>query len=352
MFLIDKYTPICIQDMFFHVKIMKQLEVISKKNNLPHTLIYGPPDSGKKVLIQLFLESIFDSSVRNLYHAEFQVLSTGTSCKTVVQLKQSNYHIVIQPNNTNFDKHVIHDVVGEYARTIPLAIFSSKRNFKVVLINEADKLSPHAQAALRRTMELYSKTCKFILWCTKLSGIIDPIRSRCNPIRVSSPTDSELFLRLVEISAIEKINISYDKYMHIVRKSQGRIKYALWMLEYEKLNQTICIRNHLSNESSFEFIITKIIKLLHTPNIKKILTIRTLLYDIIITNINVSKIITSILNEIINMNKLNEDKIIQLINIAEKYEHKLLLARRPILQLEPFILHTFYVINRDALNKK
>lgn len=352
MFLIDKYAPQSVADMCFHKKIIRQLELMSKKDNMPHILIYGPADSGKKRLVQIFLELIFDKTVRNLQKADFQVLSTGTSCKTTVQLEQSNHHIIIPSNNNNFDKHIIHDVVGEYARTIPLAVFSTKRNFKVVLIREADKLLPNVQAALRRMMELYSTTCKFILVCTKLSSITEPIRSRCNPIRVSSPTDSELLFRLVYISAIENIQLSYRQYLTIIRKAQGQIKTALWMLEYEKLNQTLFRQKPISNENSFECIITKILKLLHTPNIKKIATIRTLLYDIFVTNVDVSKIIISILNELINMNTLKDSQLVQLIDIAEEYEHKLVLARRQAFQLEAFIIHVFYVINKDALNKK
>jgi replication factor C subunit 3/5 len=343
MFFIHKYAPKGIGDMFFHENILRQLEIIAKKDNLPHMLFYGPKESGKKVLIQRFLETIFDKSVQNLHTSEFQVVSTGTSSKTIVQLNQSNHHIIIEPNNNNFDKHIIHDVVKAYARTIPLSVFTSKKKFKVVLINNADKLSLHAQTALRRTMELYSNTCKFILWCNKISSIIEPIKSRCNPIRVPSPTDGELLSRLIDITKKENMKVTLDEYTKILKIANGRTKVALWLLEFKKLGIT-------DSSTTYDIIIKKIVDYLFVPNIKKIPIIRNLIYNIIITNISGTQIIMSILDDIIYNRKMDNDKIKKIIDIGCDYEHRLLLARRAIIHLESFIINIFSIIHKGNLN--
>jgi replication factor C subunit 3/5 len=354
MFLIDKYDPKTIKQIFFHKNILKQLIAISNKDNIPHMLFYGPSDSGKKTLIQIFLEMIFDKSIRNLRSNEFQVVSTGTSSKTPVTLKQSNYHIIIQPGGNNFDRHIIHDVVRTYARTKPLDVYTKTKLFKVVLINEADKLTPNAQATLRRTMEIHSKTCKFILWCNKLSGIIDPIRSRCTPIRVPSPSDGDIFLRLVNISLKENMKISLEKLTKITNEANGQIKKSLWALEIELLKSNVWKNKKTVEDFSIEPNIKKIVQQICVPNVKKLPVIRNMLYDVIVTNIDGTNIVTSILNEILKTKKLSDDKIKQLISISEYYEHKTtgLLARRVMMHLEPFIHNIFSVLNENKLNKK
>lgn len=66
------------------------------------------------------------------------------------------------------------------------------RVFKVVLLMEVDRLSRQAQAALRRTMEKYTATCRLILCCNSASKVIEPVRSRCLGIRVAAPTHEDV----------------------------------------------------------------------------------------------------------------------------------------------------------------
>jgi replication factor C subunit 3/5 len=68
----------------------------------------------------------------------------------------------------------------------------SVRSFKVVLLMEVDRLSRQAQAALRRTMEKYTATCRLILCCNNASRVIEPVRSRCLGIRIAAPTHDEV----------------------------------------------------------------------------------------------------------------------------------------------------------------
>jgi replication factor C subunit 3/5 len=341
MLLIDKHAPKHIDDVFFHEDIVEQLKILSKKEDLPHMLFYGPSDSGKKTLVNQFLEMIFDKTVNDLQTPAFTITTTGSNSKQTVFLKKSNYHIVLEPNNNNFDKHIIHDIIKDYAQTKPLPFFSVKKNFKIVVINNADKLSLSAQTSLRRTMELCSSTCKFILWCSKISSIIDPIKSRCNPIRISAPSDGDLLVKLIEIASLENMKLTLKEYDEIVKKANGRIKTALWMLQFKKLQIT-------DTQTSYERTIKNIVKLLCTPNIKNIITIRKLIYDIFITNINRSQILISILEELY-MCEFDDTKLKMIIDIGAEYEHRLLFNRKPITHLEAFIIDVFEVINTDEL---
>jgi hypothetical protein len=74
--------------------------------------------------------------------------------------------------------------------------------FKVLVLLGADRLSNGAQAALRRTMERYMATCRMVLCCESLSRVIAPVRSRCQLVRVPSPSSAELRALLAKVATV------------------------------------------------------------------------------------------------------------------------------------------------------
>lgn len=104
----------------------------------------------------------------------------------------SNHHIELNPSDSGRnDRVVVQEVIKEIASSHPLDS-ASQRTFKVVVLNEVDKLTREAQHALRRTMEKYVSTCRLILCCNSTSKIIEPLRSRCLSIRVPAPSHQEV----------------------------------------------------------------------------------------------------------------------------------------------------------------
>lgn len=329
MFFIDKYTPKKIEDIFFHKDKYEKLKVMSKDESIPHIIFYGPEGCGKKTMINLFLETLYDKSVHDLMDSTYNVNGSGNSTNQVI-IKQSNYHIVIEPNNNNFDKYLIQDVVKEYARKMPLGVFSSEKIFKTVFINNIDNLSYYAQTSLRRTFEKYSSTCRFIMWSRSLSKVIDPLRSRCTCFGISSPSEMELLEFIVRTSIKEKIYLNYNQYNEILEKSEGNIKKALWFLELSSLNMTF--------NTTYDDVIKKIIKLLLLSNLEKIKDIREYVYNILITNIPGKEIIKDIIIAMIKNDNLSEICKINLIKIAESSETNLAQGRRDITHLEKFMV--------------
>src|SRR3989304_7297743 len=167
MFLIDKYVPTSFTDFEHNCKIFDVLNKMSRDNSLPHMIFYGKEGSGKKSIINIFLEKIYGPGVRNPTETIYYIKGSSNNIKPI-SVKQSNYHIVIEPNNNNFDKYIIQKIVKEYARRGPLLI-GNNRVFRIVLINNLDKLSYYAQTSLRRTMEKFSTTCRFIMWTRSIS---------------------------------------------------------------------------------------------------------------------------------------------------------------------------------------
>ena len=118
MFLIDKYTPTNINDLFFHKDELNKLRIMAQDSSIPHLIFNGPEGVGKQTLIKFFLELLYEDPSVNI--TTDIVYSTnnnsGSSNKDDIVVKQSNYHIIIEPQNNNSDRYLIQDIVKEYAK--------------------------------------------------------------------------------------------------------------------------------------------------------------------------------------------------------------------------------------------
>lgn len=342
MFYIDKYAPEKIQDSLFHKNILEKIKTMAQDDSVPHLCFYGAEGTGKKRIIKLLLELLFDKDINKLKEATYEVVGSGNKTTEVV-VKQSKYHIVIQPNNTNFDRYLIQDIVKKYAQSIPLGVFKSSRTFKVVLINNLDNLSYYAQTSLRRTMEKYSDTCRFIMWCRSLSRVIDPLKSRCTCIRVPAPTPRELFRLSLEVAYREKIKIDPHLFRKIVDKSDGNIKTLLWNMNLVKVFGKDF---DSSNFTNYEDTISKIVTLITKKELELVPDIRALIYKLIITNIDKTKILKDIMFGLCYTDDeiISEPKKIEIIEAAAQFEHNLIRYRREIMHLEGFIVRVLKII--------
>lgn len=344
MFLIDKYSPNLdqIQDTNVYESELSKLKKMSNDDSIPHIIFYGPEGSGKKTIIRLFLQMIYGSDVNNTVDTNYAVTGSGNSVQQIV-IKQSNFHIVIDPNNNNFDRYLIQDVVKEYAKK-PINLFLTKKHFKIVLINNIDNLSYYAQTSLRRTMENYSNTCRFIMWSRSLSKVIDPIRSRCYCFRLQSPTEISMLKILMDISCKEHMQLTYSNYIEIINIANGNIKKALWLLELKKIGDTYT--------TTYDEIMETIVDYILTYQLINLKTIRELLYKIMITNISGTQIIKDIIRRIMQ----NDDvPFICKMDISEYsaiFEHNLIKGRREIIHLEAFIIKIMYTLAKTYNFKK
>ena len=93
----------------------KKSKIYSNYESMPNLLIHGSPGCGKHTLIKLLLTDIFDESINDTFVETYYIKGYGN---TVVDIDiiQSKYHIIIEPNNTGFDKYLIQEIVKEYAK--------------------------------------------------------------------------------------------------------------------------------------------------------------------------------------------------------------------------------------------
>ncbi|MBN2454299.1 replication factor C small subunit [Candidatus Woesearchaeota archaeon] len=149
----EKYRPSDFSEILGQAEIVARLKAFVEKKNMPHLLFAGPPGVGKTSAALVVAKKLFGEAWRN----------------NVLELNASDERGI----------DVIRNKVKDFARTKALGSVP----FKICMLDECDSLTKEAQQALRRTMENYSGTCRFILLANYSSKIIDPIQSRCAVFR-------------------------------------------------------------------------------------------------------------------------------------------------------------------------
>lgn len=324
-------------------KIITNLQCgIWKYANFQHLVVYGKPGSGKDFLVNKMLEKIYGKNNIKLNEVEYTINGYGNS-KTTVNIKQSKFHIIIEPNSNGFDKYLIQEIIQNYAKTELLNILKYKRLFKIVVINKIDNLSNTAQASLRRTMENYANTCKFIFICDQLSKMIEPLRSRCIEIRVPLPNNIQIINTLLHISDMEKIDLSDEDTCYILKNCNQKIHNAIWLLELKKNG---CIFNNSKDKIINEIVLMIINKKnYNSKNIYNVLKrCRELFYKLSITNIQTNEIISEIMRKLIlcfdNINI--KSNIIEITSIFELRKSQ---GTRHIECIEAYLIRLIYLFS-------
>lgn len=123
--------------------------------------------------------------------------------------------------------NVVRDKIKNFARTSPVG----DADYKIIFLDEADSLTRDAQPALRRTMEMYTNTCRFILSCNYSSNIIDPIQSRCAVFRFRPVDDGAVVERLRHIASEEDVEVTDEGFEALAFVAQGDVRRAVNALQ-------------------------------------------------------------------------------------------------------------------------
>lgn len=306
-----------------------------KYANLPHLLFYGPEGCGKEFIVDILLENIFTKKSTQLQETEYTISGYGNS-KTKVMIKQSHHHIVIEPNNNGFDKYIIQEIIEDYAKSEIIQILRRKRLYKIVVIKLIDNLSYYAQGSLRRTMEKYANTCKFIFISNQLSKIHEPLKSRCMMVRIPAPTDMMIMSTVMNIALKENIKLTGQNIIDIIHYSNKNINKAIGILE-------LISHNIILDGMWYKVIETIVDMLMDVQQYSKdgiftmIETIRSLLYQLFITNIDFHVVIKNIMYEIKRRVK-NHNFMHLVVNETSIFENRLCQGTRHIIHLEAYII--------------
>ncbi len=173
----EKYRPRKLIEMQGQKEITDRLASFIKEKNIPHLLFAGPAGVGKTTAVLCIARELFGEDIKNNF------LELNASDERGID--------VVRNNIKNFART---GIIGNYP-------------FKIIVLDEADALTTEAQQALRRTMEKYTRTCRFILDCNYSSKIIDPIQSRCAVFRFRPLDNNNLKEYIKNIAKNENINI-------------------------------------------------------------------------------------------------------------------------------------------------
>jgi len=159
-------------------------------------------DEGQKKQIQTWIKDI---SIPHLIFSGTAGIGKTTMAKVLIhELGIEDYDVLeINASRTNSVDDV-RDKITNFVQMIPFG------PFKVVLLDEADYLSPNAQAALRGVMEEYHQTARFILTCNYPNRIIPALHSRCQGFHVERVDITEFTARVATILVEEAIDFDLD----------------------------------------------------------------------------------------------------------------------------------------------
>lgn len=195
---VEKYRPQVLEDYVGNEVIKNKIEDYLKQGSIQNLLFHGVAGTGKTTLAKLIAKNL--------------------NCDLLYL-------------NASDERGI--DTIRE--KIIPFASTMGFKDIKIIILDEADYLTPQAQATLRNTMETFSKSTRFILTCNYLERIISPLQSRCQTFEITPPSKIEVVEHVSDITAEEKlfdieiedvrkvVNTHYPDIRKIINTIQGSI---------------------------------------------------------------------------------------------------------------------------------
>ncbi|AIO02818.1 replication factor C, subunit 5, putative [Leishmania panamensis] len=350
MLWVDRYRPKTLKDVELYPELREVLTRLSKAQDLPHLLFYGPSGSGKKTRAMAMLHEIYGPSV---YSVRLEHKSVQVSDSKVVDIAtlSSPHHIDINPSDAGYyDRSIVMQMIREIAQTVPLhtTVNSGKSvPYKVVVLNEVDKMSRSAQHALRRTMEKYMSTCRLFLLCNSTSRLIPPLRSRCLGIRVALHSKENLKLAVQRVCEGEGRPLPSEAFLHaLAMRSDGNLRRGLLMLEASAMTRVDWSGNGATiPQADWKLFLDEIshdIVAEQTP--KRLHEVRLKFYDLLAQCISGETILKTLVDSLLTAVPPTLQR--PLIELAAKYDHNMKLGTKSILHLEAFVAGVMKLIKQ------
>ena len=165
---VEKYRPTTLDTYIGNEHLKSKVSVYLESGDLPHLLLYGKAGTGKTTLAKLLVNNI-----------------------------ECDYMYINASDENSVD--TVRTKVRGFASTMGF------KDYKIIILDECDYITPNAQAALRNLMETFSKHCRFILTCNFVERIIDPIQSRCQSFQIIPPSKKEVAKHIHNILLKENV---------------------------------------------------------------------------------------------------------------------------------------------------
>ena len=242
---VEKYRPDLLESYIGNEHLKSKIKLYLESGDLPHLLLYGRAGTGKTTLAKLLVNNI--------------------DCD----------HLYINASDENSVDTVRNKVRG-FASTMGF------KDYKIIILDECDYITPNAQAALRNLMETFSKHTRFILTCNYVERIIDPIQSRCQPFQIVPPSRKEVAIHLNNILKEESVTFEMDDVATLVNGGYPDIRRVINFAQRQVVDGKLSIdqNNLVAVDLNVNVFSSQIVNVLKTQSKKDaFVTIRKMLAD-------------------------------------------------------------------------
>lgn len=307
----EKYRPKALKDVVGQELIVKRLIAFTKSESMPHLLFSGPAGTGKTTCALALANDLYGANI------------------------EQNFLELNASDERGID--TIRNKVKDFARSRALGAAP----YKIIFLGESDALTREAQQALRRTMEKYSSSCRFILDCNYSSKIIDPIQSRCVLFKFKPLEKKDIISFLKKIVVSEKLKADDTILEEIYNVSIGDMRKAVNTLQSCSVTNST-ITKELVYEVSNLAMPKDIKKCLELAVSGDFLKARDLLFDTMIKHgLSGIDVIKQIQQETLNLDNLSAKTKIKLIGLVGEFEFRLIEGSDEYVQLESLLAQFF-----------
>lgn len=195
---VERYRPKVLNDVVGNRAAVERLRIIAKQGNIVNMILTGPPGIGKTTSLLCLCRELLGDRLKEA------VLELNASDDRGID--------VVRQDIKAFAKRHVNLPAGRH---------------KVVLLDEADSMTEAAQQAMRRIMERFSNTTRFVFACNMSEKVIEPIQSRCAIVRFTRVEDGEIATRLAEICKAEGVEFVEDGINALATLADGDMRSAV-----------------------------------------------------------------------------------------------------------------------------
>jgi replication factor C small subunit len=313
---IEKYRPQRLADIAGQEPILERLAAYVASKSVPHLIFAGPAGTGKTTAALALSRELYGPTWSQNFH----------------ELNASDERGI----------GIIRGKIKDFARTAPIGAA-----FKIIFLDEADSLTPEAQAALRRTMEKYTRICRFVLSVNYSSKIIEPIQSRCAVFRFKPLSADDMKKYLRKIATKEKLEITPDGLEALIFIARGDMRKAITALQVgASLNKTITA--DLLYQTSATARPEEIKTLITTALSGNFMAARTQLYDLLIAGGLSGEDIIKQIHRVLFDLTIPDDQKIRLVEKTGEVEFRLVEGSNEHIQLESLLAQFALVGKRSG----